>query len=204
MADTVFQPPVPGKSGDDGGPPAPGVPHAAGVDNQNTLVSGQDPDSFLGIPYSYNTGLGGSAAPGGDSVGNPSDPSNQPNQYPSTEPISGVTLDETGAPGSQGAPADVINSPGTAMLVSDPNYTAGRPGAGASGGNGSGTQMVPVSVAIGGPQDSTLVQGQYPPARPLPDGAFYPTSDGVGKGDILVGGWKKGVRPGGPPGFVRT
>jgi hypothetical protein len=175
-------------------PSAPGAPSAGGTSDPS-LVSGQDPVSFLGIPFSYDTGLGGSAPPGGhqvppgQSAGTGGQTVNQPDQYPDTEAVSGVSLTGgTGIEGSQGAPPDQIEQPGQSFAVTNPNNFAGWPG------GGSGTQQVTVPVAQGGPNDSTMVAGQYPPAKPLPAGNFYPTDDGVGSGHVLVGGWEKGQR----------
>lgn len=185
MADFIFQPPDPAKSGDMGGGPAPGAAPDTGAKDP-TLVTGQDPDSFLGIAFPMGTGAGGTPAPGGQSAGS-AEPTAQPNQYPPTEPISGVNLSGTGAPGTQGAPKQLEN-PGPLIAVTDPNYTAGKPG------GGSGTQMVSVPVAVGGASDSTAQPGQYPPAAPIVPGDYYPTQDGAGKGSVMVGGWKKGAR----------
>jgi hypothetical protein len=157
-----------------------GPPQSAGAAGTDpTLVSGQDPSSEFGIDLSYSTGAGGSPAGGA-----PADPTTEPNQYPPTEPLSGVPLGGTGAPGTSGAPAGQIEEPGASVMVTDPNYTSGKPG------GGSGTQMV--SAPVG--DASTGVAGQYPPANPLVPGDFYPTSDGVGQGNVLVGGYKKGQR----------
>ena len=186
MADLIFMPPFPANAADDGGGmPGPGVPSAGGVDP--SLVSGQDPNSLAGIPISYSTGAGaGTPAPGGQGYGG-ADPSNMPNQYPSREPISGVALDSTGAPGTQGAPVDRVEDPGEMFWVSDPNYTSGKPG------GGSGNQMIQAPVALG-LNDSTTVAGQYPPQRPLLAGGFYPADAGTAGGHVMVGGWKKGAR----------
>lgn len=184
MADLIYTGPTDSADGAVGN--APGAPSAFGAADPSQ-VTGQDPASFLGIPFSYSTGLGGSPAPGGQSPG-AGDPTNQPNQYPSEGTFSHVPLDGTGLDGSQGAPPSQIETPGATFQVSDPNYTAGRPG------GGSGTQMISAQVAVGGPGDSTMVSGQYPPARPLPEGDFYPTEDGIGQGSVLVGGYKKGQR----------
>jgi hypothetical protein len=187
MADLIFIPPAsPANAADDGGGPArPGVPSAGGMDP--SLVSGQDPDSIAGIPVSYSTGAGaGTPAPGGQGMAG-GDPSNQPNQYPSTEPISGVTLGGTGMPGTEGAPPDRVEDPGESFWISDPNYTSGKPG------GGSGNQMIQVPVALG-LDDSTTVAGQYPPAKPIVPGDFYPHDSGVTGGHVMVGGFKKGDR----------
>lgn len=186
MADNMkYKGPQQSAPGQPGG--GPGAPSSYGPSDP-TLVSGQDPASFLGINYqgAYSTGAGGSPAPGGG-VG---DPTNEPNQYPAREPLSGVGLDGTGAPGTQGAPATQIEQPGAAVTVSDPNYTAGKPG------GGSGTQFVSVPTPTSGPQDATMVAGQYPPAAPVVPGDFYPVSDNAGAGRVLVGGFLKGQRQG--------
>lgn len=181
MADLIYS--GPSDSADGAAGNAPGAPAAYGGADPSQ-VTGQDPASFLGIPFSYNTGLGGSPPPGGGST----DPTNEPNQYPATGTITGVPLGGTGLDGTQGAPATQIETPGTSFQVTDPNYTAGKPG------GGSGVQMVAAPVAVGGHGDSTMVVGQYPPARPLVAGSFYPDESGVDDGNVLVGGYKKGAR----------
>ena len=180
MADLVYSGPTDSADGAAGN--APGAPSAFGGADPSQ-VTGQDPASFLGIPYSYNTGLGGSA--GGAGGG---DPTNEAGQTPADMPISGVPLAGTGLDGTQGAPQDQIETPGTSFQVTDPNYTAGKPG------GGSGIQMVSAPVAVGGHGDSTMVAGQYPPAKPLPDGNYFPDNSGAGDGSVLVGGYKKGAR----------
>jgi hypothetical protein len=151
-----------------------------------TLVSVQDPGSIAGIQLSYSTGAGtGSPAPGGQGQG--ADAVNQPNQYPAAEPVSGVALTGgTGMPGSQGNP-DRVADPGQTIMVSDPNYTSGKPG------GGSGIQMVPAQISLG-PDDSTTVAGQYPPAQPILPGNFSPGSTGAGQGRVLRGGYRNGAR----------
>lgn len=184
MADLIYSGPT--DSADGAAGTAPGAPMAYGAGDPSQ-VTGQDPASFLGIPFSYSTGLGGSPPPGGQGVAG-GDPTNQPNQYPDAGTISHVPLGGTGLPGTQGAPAAQIETPGTSFQVTDPNYTAGKPG------GGSGTQLVDAPVAVGGSGDSTTVSGQYPPAKPLVEGDFYPDHSGAGDGNILVGGYKKGAR----------
>lgn len=180
MADLVYNGPT--DSADGAAGTAPGAPMAFGA-NDPSQVTGQDPASFLGIPFSYSTGLGGS--PGGAGGG---DPTTEAGQNPASMPIGGTPLDGTGMAGSQGAPATQIETPGTSFQVTDPNYTAGKPG------GGSGTQMVAAPVAVGGHGDSTMVAGQYPPANPLVPGNFYPDASGAGDGKVRVGGFLKGQR----------
>ena len=184
MADLIYNGPTDSADGATG--TAPGAPMAYGA-NDPSQVTGQDPASFLGIPFSYSTGLGGSPPPGGQGSGG-GDPTNQPNQYPSEGTFSHVPLDGTGLDGTQGAPAGQIETPGPTFMVTDPNYTSGKPG------GGSGVQLVAAQVAVGGSGDSTTVSGQYPPAKPLVPGDHYPTEDGIGQGSVLVGGYKKGAR----------
>ena len=108
MADLIYSGPTDSADGAAGA--APGAPMAHGA-NDPSQVSGQDPASFLGIPFSYSTGLGGSP------------------------------------PGNFGGSDDPTNEP-----------------------------------------------GQYPPAKPLVAGDFYPDMSGAGEGNVLVGGFKKGRR----------
>ena len=184
MADLIYSGPT--DSADGAAGTAPGAPMAGGATDPSQ-VTGQDPVSFLGIPFSYSTGLGGSPPPGGQGQGG-GDPTNQPNQYPAEGTFSHVPLDGTGLDGTQGAPQSQIETTGTTFAVTDPNYTAGKPG------GGSGTQLVQAPVAVGGHDDSTMVVGQYPPAKPLVPGDYYPDQSGSGNGSVLVGGYKKGAR----------
>lgn len=167
--------------------PPPGDVSAAQGASDPTLVSVQDPSSIARIGLAYSTGAGaGSAPPGGEHQG--AHDTSQPNQYPATEPISGVTLGETGMPGSQGIDAGTAPAGAAAMQVTNPNNFAGNAG------GGSGTQMIGVSDAISGPDDWTATQDNYPPGRPLLPGNFYPAMTGAGEGSVMVGGWKKGQR----------
>src|SRR5258707_10785211 len=100
----------------------PGLPAAQDDASQ---VSGQDPQSLFGIPVSYQSGAAGTPAPGGE--GQAAHDVNQPNQYPGTEPISGVSLG--GAPGAGG--------PG---LLPDPGPPGGPPGRGGQPDNTYGTR----------------------------------------------------------------
>lgn len=150
-----------------------------------TEVSGQDPGSLFGIAISYDTGAGGTPAPGGDALG--SHDVSQPNQYPARDPISGVALGDSGAPGSAGIVAAVTDSGGQAVQVTDPNYTAGKPG------GGSGVQMVSVNASISGANDWTAPQSNYPPAHPVP-GSSAPAGTGAGQGSVRRGGFMRGQR----------
>ncbi len=152
--------------------------------NDPTLVSGQDPNNLFGIAISYDSGAQGTAGASGQPEG---DPTNEPGQYPSTEPISGVTLGGSGAPGGQGAnPGD---RPGEmSVTITDPNYTSGKPG------GGSGNQFIQADVAVGGPGDTTTVPGQYASgAQNLPAMA-QPEDTGAGRGRVMRGGWMNGRR----------
>lgn len=152
-----------------------------------TEVSGQDPSSLFGIPVSYDSGAAGTPAPGGEGLG--THDVSMPNQYPSRDPISGVTLGGSGAPGSQGVPdSDVTPAGATGITVTDPNYTAGRPG------GGSGVQMLTVNDAVSGTDDWTATQSNYPPGNPVVSGDYYPTSTGAGSGRVRRGGFMNGRR----------
>lgn len=188
MAD-IFMPPASGDTAS-GVDTAAGTPDAGGK-HDPSQVTGQDPDSILGIPVSYESGAGGTPAPGGESEGT-CDPTVMPNQYPARDPISGVTLGGSGAPGSQGLTASATPSGGTSIQVTDPSLQ-GAPAAGESG-----TQLQSVSIDVAGPNDSTAAADNYPPRKPIVDGDFYPTPDSPsqpgGGGRVLVGGFKKGQR----------
>lgn len=168
-------------------PDAVGVPPAQ---DDPTQVSGQDPQSLFGIPISYDSGAGGTPAPGGEAQG--AHDVNQPNQYPGKEPISGVTLDGSGAPGSAGVDPDAAPPGARPVTVSDPNNFAGHAG------GGSGTQFITVTDAVSGPGDWTATQDNYPPRLPVIPGDFYPVPGGegnnAGRGRVLRGGFMKGQR----------
>jgi hypothetical protein len=148
-------------------------------------VSGQDPNDLFGIAISYESGAEGTAGASGQPDG---DPTNEPGQYPATEPISGVDLaGMSGAPGSSGA-GDLDGNPsGQTITITDPNYTSGKPG------GGSGVQFVTAAVAVGGPDDSTTVPGQYAVSNPMPS-MSQPQGTGAGRGRVMRGGWANGQR----------
>ena len=183
MADLIYSGPTDSADGAAGS--APGAPMAYGAGDPSQ-VTGQDPASFLGIPFSYDTGLGGSPPAG--PAGSSDDPTGEPGQYPSEGTFTHVPLAGTGLDGSDGAPPSMIETTGKTFAVTDPNYTAGKPG------GGSGVQLVEAPVAVGGHDDSTMVVGQYPPAKPIVPGDYYPDMSGAGEGNVLVGGFKKGRR----------
>jgi len=170
-------------------PPASGSSGAWPGVKDPTLVVGQDPPSNFAIMEPYSTGGGtGSAPPGGEHQG--AHDVNQPNQYPASDAISGVPYgDGTGVPGSQGVNPGAAPSGAMTFQVSDPNNFAGHAG------GGSGTQMITVSDAVSGPDDWTATQDNYPPARPIIPGDFYPAATGAGQGRVLRGGFANGQRP---------
>ena len=178
---------VPVASGDapDVANPGPGAPAQSA--NDSTVVPGQNPASLFGIEISYDSGAPGSATAygSGENMGTV----NQPGQYPAKETISGVALDGSGAPGGTGAGNLSGHAAGSGVTLTDPNYTAGRPG------GGSGNQFIQAPVQIGGPLDSTTVPGQYADsvATNLPH-MSQPESSGAGQGRVLRGGWLRGQR----------
>jgi hypothetical protein len=165
-------------------PPAGNAAANIGPQTDPTEVGGQNPDSLFGVPISYFTGASGSP-PGGETPAS-ADATVQPNQAPDSDPFTGASgFNSTGAPGSQGAGAATPG--GTPVLVTMPFQFYGTPG------GGSGIQMVPATVNMSGPDDSTAPPHNYPPARPVVDGDFYPTSTGAGDGAVHVGG--NAIRP---------
>src|SRR5258707_8873682 len=114
----------------------PGVPAAQDDASQ---VSGQDPQSLFGIPVSYQSGAAGTPAPGGE--GQAAHDVNQPNQYPGTEPISGVSLGGAGAPGAPGLNPDQAPSGGRPVTGADPQHHQG------TAGRGSGSPVLTLSEA---------------------------------------------------------
>lgn len=166
----------------------PGGPSSGtGSDGDSTAVGGQDPKSLFGIPISYDSGAGGTPAPGGQSM-SAADPTNEPNQYPGKEPISGVTLGGSGAPGGNGV-GDADPEPGGTPV------TVTRPGAFLAGpvGGQPGTQGVVVSVQLSGPSDSTGQAQQSPATHPV-TGTPTPQDSGAGHGRVLRGGYMRGRR----------
>ena len=153
-----------------------------GAPQDPTLVSGQDPKMLFGIPISYDTGAQGTKFPDG-----PVDATNEPGQYPAKEPVSGVALGDTGSPGSAGA--DPADRPGEqSVTITDPNYTAGRPG------GGSGNVFIQAPVAVGGGGDTTTRPGQYDSGNANLPSLSQPQGTGAGKGRVLHGGFMNGKR----------
>ena len=154
-----------------------------------TLEGGQIPKSMFGMDATgfFQTGAQGTAGAAGQPEG---DPTNQPGQYQATEPISGVSLTGgTGAPGGPGAnPAGRPESGGAMVMITDPNYTAGRPG------GGSGNQFIPVPAAVGGGGDATTLPGQYDSGVPNAMPSMSQPADAAPPGRVLHGGWMNGKR----------
>jgi hypothetical protein len=153
--------------------------------NDPTLVSGQNPENLFGVAISYDTGGQGTAGASGGPEG---DPTNEPGQYPATEPISGVTLSDTGSPGGPGA--DPADRPGEmSVTITDPNGMAGKPG------GGSGNYFIQADVAVGGGGDSTTMPGQYNSgvADAMPS-LSQPQDTGAGRGRVMRGGFMNGKR----------
>ena len=150
--------------------------------NDPTLVSGQDPANLFGVTISYDTGAQGTKFPDGAV-----DATNEPGQYPATEPISGVALSDTGSPGGTGANPN--DRPGEmSVTITDPNYTSGKPG------GGSGNVFIQADVAVGGPGDTTTLPGQYDSGAPNLPSMAQPQSTGSGSGRVMRGGWMNGRR----------
>lgn len=147
-----------------------------------TLVSGQQPSSLFGVQLPASTGAPGSVE--GDR--GPTDPTAEPGQVPPRGTISGVSgIEQSGAPGS--APRGGRRPGGQTVQVTDPNYTAGRPG------GGSGVQMVTTTQNVGGPNDSTAPPQNYPGQHPV-TGTNLPAGTGAGSGRVLRGGRLRGGR----------
>lgn len=146
--------------------PAHGV--APGRDGVNQ--PGQYPDSLFGIGLPRGTGAAGS-----DGAPARTDATTMGGQYPSTEAISGVGLDGTGAPGSQGATDQVTGAQTVTYTITD-FYKAENQSTEAT-----------ISDSIGGPSDWTATPGNYPPQHPV-SGSHSPTSTGAGQGRVMRGG----------------
>ena len=158
-----------------------------GSDSDSTQVGGQDPKSLFGVPVSYDSGAAGTPAPGGQSMA-AADPTNQPNQYPGRDPISGVTLGGSGAPGSDGVGNNDPEPGGTPVTVTRPGPFLGGPVGGEPG-----TQGLVVSVQLSGPSDSTGQAQQSPAMHPV-TGTATPQDSGAGKGTVRRGGFMRGQR----------
>jgi hypothetical protein len=150
-------------------------------------VGGQDPRDLFGIPIAYDSGAGGTPAPGGQSM-MAADPTNEPNQYPDREPISGVELDDSGAPGSQGVSTGDPEPGGTPVTVTRPGLFLAGPVGGQPG-----TEGVVVTQQLSGPSDSTGTTQQSPVRHPVTN-TPTPQDSGAGHGHVMRGGWMKGQR----------
>lgn len=158
MADT-YQSPAQGNLG-------------AGLGGDPAGQPGQYPASLFGVALPQGTGAPGT--PGADRA--PADPTNEPNQYPATEPISGVALGGTGAPGSPGASPGNEDT-GQTITYSLPGFYKGE-----------GVDLqASTTDSISGPNDWTAPPGNYPPVHPLA-GTPSPTGTGAGQGRVMRGG----------------
>lgn len=144
----------------------------AGLGGDPAGQPNQYPSSLFGVALPAGTGAPGST--GADR--GPSDPTNEPGQYPATEPISGVSLGGTGAPGSAGT-VEQGESGGTTITYSLPGFYKGE---------GVSLQASTVDT-ISGPNDWTAPPGNYPPVHPLA-GTPSPTGTGAGEGRVMRGG----------------
>jgi hypothetical protein len=142
----------------------------AGLGGDATGQPGQYPSSLFGVGLPQGTGAAGSNGASGAK-----DPTNAVGQYPSTEPISGVTLGGTGAPGSPGATEPMEG--GTSVTYQTPDFY-----------KGDGVTMTATKTdEISGPNDWTAPPGTYPPQHPITS-TPVPTSTGAGQGRVLRGG----------------
>lgn len=132
---------------------------------------GQYPASLFGVALPQGTGAPGTE--GALSSNRLTDAAGEPGQYPATEPISGVTLGGTGAPGSQGATPAPEDSGDTTVTASNPSFYS--------------STAKTVQADISGPDDWTAPPGNYPPQHPLA-GTPSPTSTGAGQGRVMRGG----------------
>jgi hypothetical protein len=172
------------------GGPSSGPANAANPNGDVSQVGGQDPASFLGIPFPYSTGAGvGSVPPGGESAAG-ADPSNEPNQYPATDAITGVSYgDGTGMPGTPGVSTGDPEPGGEPVSVTRPGLFIAGPV-----GGGPGTQMVTVTTTLSGingtgQPGSMVIGGGSLPVRPQPtDAAGDMAAQWIKLGDQGVGG----------------
>jgi hypothetical protein len=165
---------------------------------KNTEEPGQYPTttwSQFGLPeQNFGSGAAGSSPPSNeeDTGG-----TNQPGQYPSREDFTGVALDGSGAPGTQGV------SPGTGTGSDSVTYsgTTFYKGERDPGGMEQGYLQKQGSGSVSGPADWTQANAHsYGDGYDMPGVAGNTPTPGSGQhqtgaGNVMYGGWLKGSRP---------
>ena len=173
-------------------------------DSGSTETDGQYPTSawhWFGLPEQNETsGAAGSSPPSNeeDTGG-----TNQPGQYPSKEDFTGVPLDGSGAPGTQGIKDIAGGSDSVAFSL-----TTFYKGQNTPGGTEQGMVTAVATGTVSGDGDWTQANdtGYNAPAQyqmpgvagntPTPGSGQYQTDGQNGSGHVLYGGYLKGSRPG--------
>ncbi len=160
---------------------------------------------LMGLPeQSFGSGAPGTAPPSGDI-----DPggTNQPGQYPGREDFTGVGLDGSGAPGTQGTSGGNTGGPDS-VTWDMPTFYKGEftPGT-FDDTDGKGYSQVTSAGRVAGKGDWTQAndQGYQADAQyqmpgvagntPAPGDGRFNTDGQDGTGHVMYGGWLKGKRP---------
>ncbi len=179
----------------------------ASYDSNKTEQPGQYPAPSW-TTYGLPAQTFGSGAPGGSPTDSSTDKgdTNEPGQYPSRETFTGVALDGTGAPGTQGIPADTWGDDGgpDSITYQEPTFYKGENDDNTYDGQDgvSGYVQSKTTASVSGPADWTQANDySYGPGFNMPgvEGNTPTPGSGdfqTGAGEVLYGGWLKGQRPG--------
>lgn len=180
----------------------------ANYNSKDTEEPGQYPTTawhLFGLPeQTFGSGAAGSNQPSGElDKGH----TNQPGQYPSREDFTGVALDGSGAPGTQGVSAG--NPGGSDSVTYDfPTFYKGQrdPGPHDEGEEGYHQDTTNATVSGRGDWTQANTQGYQADAQyqmpgvagntPAPGDGRYQTDGQDGSPHVMYGGWLKGQRPG--------
>ena len=184
----------------------------ARYDSKTTEEPGQYPTTtwgLMGLPeQTFGSGAPGTAAPSTEI-----DPggTNQPGQYPNREDFTGVAMDGSGAPGTQGISGGNTGGPDS-VTWDEPTFYKGEYTAGNfdddGAGEGKGYSQVTTGGRVSGRGDWTQAnsQGYQADAQyqmpgvggntPAPGDGGTQTDGQDGSPHVMYGGWLKGQRPG--------
>lgn len=180
----------------------------AQYDSKSTEEPGQYPTTawhWFGLPeQKFGSGAAGSGQP---STEEDQGGTNQPGQYPSREDFTGVALDGTGAPGTQGISGG--NTGGSDRVVFDePTFYKGQHTSGNFDDGGQGYKQDSTGATISGRGDWTQAnsQGYQADAQyqmpgvagntPSPGDGRYQTDGEDGSSHVMYGGFLNGKRGG--------